>query len=869
MRSSLFRILLLTFVITYDFVNVCNAQFSDNFSDGDFTNNPTWMPDNPGNWVVENGQLKSNSTTPGSTFYISTPSASSSSTQWEFTIRLLFNTSSANYVDVFLIASQPDLTNNSVTGYFVRIGGTPDEVSLYKVMSGSATILINGQDGVTNASSSFLRIKVIRNAANEFSLYYDASGGTNFILEGTIVDNSITSSSYFGIRVTQSTSSFFGKHFFDDFYVGDIITDTTPPEIQSVSVKSANQLEITFDEKVKSESAELTANYTVNNNVGNPSSAVLQPGGKSVLLSFSKNFPSLINSEITINRVEDLEGNALNNQKRSFFYFDKVAAQYKDVIITEIFPDPNPKIGLPEAEFIEIFNRSNYAFDLANWKITDGSSTGTLPSHILMPGEYVILTSTASAPAFSPFGKVIPATNFPTLNNAADNLVLKSPDLVIIDQVNYTDGWYRDDDKKQGGWTLELIDPQNICAESENWTASENAAGGTPGKQNSVFANKPDITGPKLVSVIALTPTQLLVTFNEKLESALPASSSLAIIPETEITQIAFGETLKQLLLSLATPIQQGQTYSFRATNIFDCSGNKILDEFNTVMFGLAEEPLEGEVIINEILFNPRPYGVDFVEIFNSSNKFFNIKNWLIGNYGTTEGTNLKAISNADYLLHPNHYVVLTTDRATLKSHYPQTQLNQVLELASLPSFPDDAGSVCVQVANRCLDYFEYDKKYHGVLLQNKEGVSLERISAIHTTNDAQNWQSASSIVGYATPGFKNSSTYSENAQSGVIHVDPPIFIPQTGVPNSTHIYYNFKAGGFVANIKIYDDRGREIKEIARQVTLNTDGFFKWEGDTNDGTQARQGYYVVWIEVYNAHGSVETYRKRVVITSGP
>ena len=122
----------LTLLIASFFTTNTEAQFTDNFSDGDFTNNPVWTGSSS-DWIVNtSSQLQSNNTVANSTFYITTPSTLATTAQWEFYVKLTFNTSSTNYVDVFLTASANDLAAATTNGYFVRIGNTADEIALYK-----------------------------------------------------------------------------------------------------------------------------------------------------------------------------------------------------------------------------------------------------------------------------------------------------------------------------------------------------------------------------------------------------------------------------------------------------------------------------------------------------------------------------------------------------------------------------------------------------------------------------------------------------------------------------------------------------------------------------------------------------------------
>lgn len=542
-------------------------------------------------------------------------------------------------------------------------------------------------------------------------------------------------------------------------------------------------------------------------------------------------------------------------------------ANYKDVIITEIFADPSPVIGLPEAEFIELHNRSEKIINLAGWKFTDGGSTAIL-SGFLPPDGYKIITATASASMFVSFGSVLGVSNFPTLNNSSDNLELRRGDDLLIDKVSYSDAWYQDEDKKQGGFTLELIDPANPCGEGDNWIASEAIMGGTPGTQNSVFENKPDLTGPKLISAIPISAKLIRIKFDEKLQAAEPVASAFSFTPTLTINTISFSDaSLKSILLTLAEDIRPSIRYSLTAQNVFDCNGNEIQIAFSKASFALPEPAAEKDLVLNEILFNPRPTGVDFVEVYNKSEKFITLKDWSLANYVNSEILNAKTVSSEDLLIAPNEYIAFTEDKNILKGEYVQAHEDRIFVVDDLPSFNDDEGTIAlIDQNNHAIDFFSYTDDYHAVSLKDDEGVSLERISASALTNDAANWQSASSTSGFATPGYVNSNARGETLADKV-KVEPEMFEPVNGQPSFTQIHYNFDVGGYVANVRILDAQGREIKQVANNSTLGTTGFFRWEGDTNDGSKARTGYYIVWMEVFNADGKVEAFRKRVVVAS--
>ena len=192
------------------------AQLQEHFNYTHINNAVIWKGSDTV-WQVRDGTLQSKSRKVNSTFYISTPSDVYGSCSWEWWMKLDFNTSSLNYVDVYLAAGTANLLSDSVRGYFVRIGNTRDEVSLYR-KDATAALLIDGRDGITDHTTTTLKIKVMRNERNEWSLY------TNDIKEGATVDAVYKTSAFMGIVVKQSVASFFEKHYFDDIIIKKVDT---------------------------------------------------------------------------------------------------------------------------------------------------------------------------------------------------------------------------------------------------------------------------------------------------------------------------------------------------------------------------------------------------------------------------------------------------------------------------------------------------------------------------------------------------------------------------------------------------------------------------------------------------------------------
>lgn len=843
-----------------------SAQFTDDFSDGDFTNNPAWSG-NTAMFTVQGGQLRSNAGQLGASasYYLSTPSGQAQG-QWEFFVNLKFAPSGANYVDVFLTSDVQDLTAGA-NGYAVRIGETAKRVALYRMNGATTTLLVASPDGIVNSSTNNpFRIKVVRDAGNLWTLYFDDGDLGAYTVAGTATDASINASNWFGVRIQQSTAaSPSNNHFFDDFYAGPIILDTAPPQIVSATVVDAQHVDLQFNEPLLQATAEHPDNYQLI--PFNGVAAATLDGSDPALVHLTLQAPmqNLNTYTLMVNGVEDLSGNAISNGTASFTYLVFSEAQPGEVVINELLPDPDPVVGLPNAEFVELFNATtDKAFNLNGWKIFAGTSSGTIPNVQLLPGEYVILSGTSSAAQFSAFGHAVGVPSFPALVNAGDAMNLKKPDGTSIDAVTYDLGWYNDAVKANGGWTLERMDPYTPCSDRLNWTASVAVQGGTPGALNSVFALQHDTIPPALQQLFVIDASTVDLVFDELMDAGSLLAGSYVFEPYLAVASVEVVDP-KRVRLHLAGPLMEGQMYQLTVLEVTDCPGNPIGSP-NAFSFALPQPLAKGDVIINEVLYDPRGSGSDFVELYNRSEKVVSLQGLKLANTSNGAVANAKVISPDPYLLLPGQYVAVATDVANVLMNYPLGHAGRMLQ-AALPSYPNGGGTVVfLGATGDTLDWFAYSDAMHFPLLKSVDGVSLERVDPDRPTEDPGNWHSASAAVNFATPGYQNSQYAPAPEPRGTMTIEPAIFSPDNdGYQDLLTITYAFDEPGFVATLKVFDLAGRELRTLLNNELLGTRGAVTWNGMMDTNELARTGPYVVYMEAYDLAGNVEKFRKTVVL----
>lgn len=637
--------------------------------------------------------------------------------------------------------------------------------------------------------------------------------------------------------------------------------DTDPPIISSLKIITPSQISVTFNEAMNIGSI-TQEKFQLSNEMAISNIHLVDHFGKEVLINLAVTFYLGETHTMSILGVTDCSENLLSDTTLNFS--QGATPQAGELIFTEIMASPIPSQGLPEAEYLEVLNVSSKIISLKGVTLSDAVNSTTLDAIDLNPNEYLILAPTATANQFSDFGHALAVNSWPSLNNASDKISLHNALGIEVFSIQYDDTWYRSVFKAEGGFSIEMIDIEYPCLLETNWTGSENTIGGSPGTLNSVNGDNPDLQGPEILTAISIDQSTIQIDFNERLNSSSIELDNFNTDHGLSFIALSIHENEKSVTLTTDVDLAENTVYQISTNNITDCSGNLVNSSNNSVELIVAGKAEPLDVLINEILFNPKSDGVRFVEIYNNSHKYINLKDWKISGL-----SNQKPVSEENHFMEPASFLTITNDGDILFNQYPNAKFETFKEISSMPSMPSDAGSVFISDENDItIDSLEYNEDYHTPLISNYDGISLERVRISGISNDPSNWFSAASTSNNATPGYENSQSRPLSASTGIITVDPQTFAPDIpGLNNFTTINYSFDTPGNVVNVKILSADGKQVKLVAQNAVAGTEGFFRWDGITSDGIKARIGYYMIIFEITSLAGKISYLLDKVAIGS--
>ncbi len=845
------------------------GQVIDNFTDGNFSQDPPWSG-NAGSFIVNADlhlQLDANEEGSAALF---TPVQVFEEMEWRFWVREAFSPSANNHARIYLLA-QSAQTMNMPDGVFVQLGesGSNDAIRLMVQEDGDTSTLICGDPGAI-ASSFNCSVRVIREA-DSWRLFADYEGGNNFQDQGSCSWNPAPATLYLGVycKYTASNSK---KFYFDNFYAGPRQYDTTPPLALGTDLASPVHVVVIFSEYLDSHSAEDNTKYLIDGGVGYPASALQNEDDPArVGLHFSDSLPYGKLLQLNMAGISDVSGNVMRDTSLQFSRYNP---RRYDVVINEIMADPTPAVQLPEYEYLELFNTTPLPLNLTGWTLILGAGKKALTGAHIEPGGYLIIGKVEAEAQLKTYGSFFGLESF-SLTNSGQDLMLINKEGEPMSSVCYEDGWYGDEEKAEGGWSLEQINPYNPCLLSENWKATENYKGGSPGAENSVFDNY--FIAPEIIRVCAIDSVRISVQFSQTMPNNFTLSPQIfsidhgagpimAILPE-DLYFTSF-------ILYPKKKLYPGYIYGLSCkAEILNCVGDTTFIT-GIYMLGLPAKPLFRDLVINEVLFNPFPGGGDYVEIYNRSDKAISLGGILLGSVKhkppAPPDTTFSQIRETCHVMMPGEYALLCKDYSDVDKFYICSNTKNHLELDDFPAYSNEQGMVLLQDEKaNILDAFSYHEDMHYPLLNMVEGVALERLHPDRLSADPTNWHSASQLSGFGTPGYKNSQFMEAGSEKESIIISPKVCRPgYDGLVNQIGIHYRLDRPGYLASIMIFNAAGQLVRQLVNNELLGSSGAYSWNGIYDNNSRAPAGMYVILIELTDVGGKIVRYKKTAIVAPG-
>ncbi len=786
---------------------------------------------------------------------------------WQFQIKHAYNPSSSNKWIVCFAGNEPAsfIYNKGVTnGYAIGINvkDNDDYLKFYKINNGIIEQIhntgINWQEKV--GTEDYADIKIEKSTEGKWQIFFAGPRDTKNLMKTVeFFDNSFSISQFFSLGY-HYTSSQDQKLWIKNITIkGDILTDSDAPTFANQTVLNSNTININFNEAIYFNYQKIKGSILLNNSIVPDTIIQVSP----YQLSLVFNHPFDLTNQLKISGICDYYENIAQQIMVDFQYF---TPGLHDVIISEIMASPDPSSQLP-VEYIEIYNTTRYPIYAKDWKICIAEKCKTFNTR-LDPNTFYILAETEDTVYFeNPIG----VEKMNTLPNNEGIVCLKNDLNQIIHYVFYKEEWYKNAYKEGGGWSLEMIDTLYPCIQDGNWTSSQGKNGGTPGyfANNGLSVTFPYETSLIRASILDAKSIRLYFSVDidkDQLVNRLNYKLNGTVNPEmVYCDQVGFST----ICLNFRESFAKNTIYTIEVANdLTDCTGSNLYQ--NSAKFSMPQSIDSNDIVINEVLFSAGNTGVKFIELYNRSNKTINLDDVLLANRENYSGeiTNISQSGNEGFLLLPKNYVVITNSKDHLLSEYTIKDRNIIVN-GKLPSMPGNEATlvICDKHLN-IIDIVYYTAEMHHSFLTSSNGVSLERINPDNNSLSAQNWHSASSCSGYATPGYANSQYQHDlRVSNKLIFVEPEVFSPDNdGYQDLLSIKIEPPGDGYICKLQIFNGKGRLVKTICDNFLLGSQNFFYWDGTDQVKRLLNTGMYIILCHLTHPDGNV--YRLKEICVLG-
>ena len=527
------------------------------------------------------------------------------------------------------------------------------------------------------------------------------------------------------------------------------------------------------------------------------------------------------------------------------------------IVFSEIMADPSPPVQLPDKEYLEITNRTGDTLFTGGIILIAGPDSVTLPAETIAPQEYIILCATGSRAALQPYGRVMAIKSFPSLNNDGELLALRDSNGRLLHAVSYTPAFLGEGPRSGGGWSAELTDLGNPFNEPEAWNPSVDPSGGTPGRANSSVTLSPDQRCPQVVAVWTEDGDTVRVLFDE---TVMVVEGERWYAGGIETLPAVSGDPSDRLLLvPLVQGLKQGEILSLTVpVSVTDFAGNATCQ--GNLRTGIPSDPMAGEILFNELLFDPLTEGADYIEFYNNSSTVVDLSSLSLSNSLTAPANAFAAMPRQ---ILPYEYVAVTVDRDAVVEGYPCASPNAVYEASRIPSMPDEGGTLILY--NQMLtvvDRVSYSSSMHQAFLSGTEGIALEKVLPSLPSAVSANWHSASEACGWGTPGAANSVMVQPVDAGGGLSLSSTRVSPDgDGFEEVVSVAVYPGGDDNIITVTVFNDRGYCVRRLAERFCAGAGATFIWDGTTDNGARLPAGLYMIMAESVSSSGVSHRWKK--------
>ena len=760
---------------------------------------------------------------------------------WSVDVEQRFSASASNRVRWWLAADRA-LDQAGVQGVYLQLGGISgdaDAIDLVEVTAAGTSVIAGGRPGVAAADPLALQLRVCADSGNDWTwaarsrdgaLVDSAAGSSAEPLRGRFVG--------FDIAFTPTRS---GLLSFDDLTVGPIFRDTEAPALVLATAASPTLVLVVADEPLGTANLD-PGRYAVDGRAP----ASVEVAGDTLRLRLTAPLVEGRPTALELLGLVDAAGNVGPPVSTTVTSTAPRQLARYDLLISEIMADPSPVVGLPDVEYVEVYNPGSAAVDLSVVRLDNGRTSVALPARSLAAGAYLAFASEAVA---DPRYAVVP--QLPTLTNSGATLRLIAADGTLVDEVTYDDAYYRPG-TADGGYALERADLARPCLlGADNLRSSEALAGGTPSAPNSM-ASGPAPVPLRISTVTRLGDTALAVTTNRTLDDPRVA---FTLDGGRSLGSVRAGATFGTYVLTLDRPLAASELLQLGLSpQARSCVPGESLagDAF---AIGIPEPSLVGDWALNEIMYDPLSGQGRWVELANVSDKLLSLAGLTLARASRDRQVEARFGPAREALVPAGELLVLAAAPETLLAQFPEARPGLVVE-ASVPTLSDEACLMLFDAATEEIHFHIcYTEAWHNAAYAKTDGVSLERIDLNADGQDPSNWTSAASTVGFGTPTRANSQALPPDAGAGAATqfalVAERISPDGDGFEDLLTVRFDLEASETLARFSVVDLRGYTVYQPAEDVSVGRRGTWTWDGVDRDGEVAAVGTYVLRVEYWS------------------